>query len=305
MTGLERSRDILVELLKVSQAPDLVNPDTSQFAARNWIDNEDDAIVCPENVERIHQRYRLALLYFQMGGSQWTRCRAEDTSLRVVYEDLVMEADGGCPGIPFLNMVNECEWYGMSCGDAYDGVQAEWVDQYFPLEVLDLQTNNLAGSLFDEIYGLENLKVLQLSGNERISGTISEEIRGLSTLQELDLGNNAISGTLPSAIYGMTELTSIGLDQNALAGQLSNDIGSLENLTSIQIQSNMFNGTVPETGLFQLEQLITLSIQENQFEGSLDALCEEVEERREDLQSYLSTIEADCDEVACSCCMCY
>lgn len=304
MTGLERSRDILVELLKVSSAPDLVNPVTSQFAARDWIDNEDEAIVCPENVARIHQRYRLALLYFQMGGSQWTVCRAEDTSLTVVYDDLVIEEDEGCPGVPFLDKKNECEWYGLSCGDTYDSVQAEWLDQYFPLEVLDLQTNNLAGALSGEIFGLETLKVLQLSGNERITGSLPDDVGELGSLQELDLSGNAISGSLPPGIYGWSELTSIRLSSNALAGKLSNDIGSLSKLTSLELHSNVLSGTVPETGLIQLQQLNTLSLQENQFEGSLNALCEVLEDRRDELETYLSTIEADCDEVACSCCMC-
>jgi Leucine-rich repeat (LRR) protein len=304
ITGLERSRDILVELLKVSKAPDLVNPVTSQFAARDWIDNVDEAIICQDNIPRIHQRYRLALLYFQMGGSQWTRCRAKDSSLSVVYDDLVIGTDEGCPSVPFLDKLNECEWYGMNCGESYDSVQAEWVDQYFPLEVLDLRSNNLAGVLFDELYGLEKLKVLQLSGNEKISGSLSEGIGSLTSLQELDVRDNSISGSLPSAFYGLGELTSLALSNNSLDGKVSNDIGGLSKLKFLQVQSNMLNGTVPEDGLLLLQQLETLSIQKNQIEGSLDALCEILEERREELGSYLSILQADCDEISCSCCEC-
>ncbi|KAG7341961.1 leucine rich repeat LRR-containing protein [Nitzschia inconspicua] len=304
ITALERSRDILVELLKVSKASDLVNPATSQFAARDWIDNIDEAILCPENVNRIHQRYRLALLYFQMGGSQWTRCRAENTSLKVVYDDLVAEVDEGCPGVPFLDKSNECDWYGMACGEMYDEMQAEWADQYFPLEVVDLQSNNLAGVLFDELYGLETLKVLQLSGNERIAGSLSEDIALMGSLQELNFSGNALNGSLPTSIYALSELTLLGLAGNDLDGKLSNDIGSLSNLTSVQLQSNMLNGTVPESGLLLLQRLVTLSIQDNPIEGSLNALCDVLEERREVLDTYLSTIEADCDKVSCSCCTC-
>jgi hypothetical protein len=304
LTALERSRDILVELLKVSRAPNLVNPATSQFAARDWIDNIDEAIVCPENMERIHQRYRLTLLYFQMRGSQWTRCRAEDKSLTDVFDDLEIQADEGCPGVPFLDKRNECEWYGVSCGDSYDTMQAEWLDQYFPAEVLDLQSNNLNGELFDELYGFGELKQMLLNGNERISGSISDEVGTLMNIQDLDLGGNMISGAIPSTLYQLVELTALALDSNALTGNITDDIASLTKLTTLQLQSNMLNGTVPETGLFQLEQLEELSIQDNVLEGSLNELCAARDERRENLPTYLDTIEADCEEVTCTCCTC-
>jgi hypothetical protein len=66
ISSLKRLRDVLVELLKVSKAPSLVDPATSQYAARDWIDNIHPAIICPENWERVHQRYCLALLYYEM-----------------------------------------------------------------------------------------------------------------------------------------------------------------------------------------------------------------------------------------------
>ncbi|KAL3922946.1 MAG: hypothetical protein SGARI_006334 [Bacillariaceae sp.] len=305
ITGLERSRDILVELLKVSRAPNLVNPETSQFAARDWIDHVDEAIVCPENMERVHQRYRLALLYFQMGGSQWARCRAEDTTLTIVYDELEIEMDEGCPGgVPFLDEKNECEWYGMSCGDAFTSMQAELTDEYFPLEVLDLQSNNLGGELFDELYGFDKLKQMLLNGNERISGTLSEDVAALVSLQDLDLSNNAISGSLPGEVYGLTELRSLGLHLNDMEGGITNDVANLTKLKRLRLQSNMLDGAVPETGLFQLNQLEVLSIQDNGLEGSLNVLCAARDERREDFPTYLDTIEADCDEVSCSCCAC-
>lgn len=304
LTAIERSRDILVELLKVSRAPDLVNPITSQFAARDWIDNVDGAIICHDNVDRIHQRYRSALLYFEMGGSQWTRCRADDASLPVVYDDLEVAADEGCPGVPFLDKKNECGWYGMDCGETYDSEQADWLDRYFPLQGIDLQSNNLAGTLFDELYGLGELRVLQLSGNEKILGSLSEDIGLLGGLEELDISGNALSGSLPAAMYGLSELTSLRLAGNSLVGKISNDIGGLSKLTSVQLHSNLLNGTVPESGLFLLQQLATLSIQENQIEGSLNALCDVLNERRNEFQTYLTTLIADCDKISCSCCTC-
>jgi hypothetical protein len=185
-------------LLKVSRAPGLVDPATSQYAARDWIDNVDEAVICPENPERIHQRYRLALLYYEMGGSEWTICDSIGIERpRNIYDETGIHADDFCSGVPFLDKKNECEWYGMSCGDSYTDMEGEWLDTYFPLEVIDLRSGNLDGELFDELYGFEALKELLLSGNQKITGTLSEEVANLASLQSLDLHSTMLSGTVP------------------------------------------------------------------------------------------------------------
>lgn len=256
ITAIERSRDILAELLTVSTSSSLINPETSQFKARDWLDNIDSAILCPEDSERTHQRYRLALLYYQMGGDQWTRCRAEDDTSSSTED---------CSEKPFLDKVNECEWYGMSCGDAYnnnddddeDAVIVDWLDEYYPLEVLNLQSNNLSGQLFDELYGFQNLKKILLDGNGKITGSISEQIGNLVYLQEMEFGDNTISGTIPDTVYGMIELSSLGLNNNRLVGSISDQIGNISNIIVLQLHSNFFDGPIPEEGLLQLEQLGT------------------------------------------------
>ena len=199
ITALERSRDILVELLKVSRAPGLVDPATSQYAARDWIDNIDPAIICPENFERIHQRYRLALLYYEMGGSEWTLCESDGRPGRPrnKYGKIGNGVAATCSGVPFLDKKNECEWYGLSCGDSYSDVEAESPDRYFPVEVIDLRSSNLTGELFDELYGFQGLEKLLLNGNRGITGTLSEDIGDLASLQILELQSNTLSGIVP------------------------------------------------------------------------------------------------------------
>lgn len=251
VTAIERSRDILAELLTVSDAMDLTNPETSQYKARDWLDNIDAAVVCSANIDRIEQRYRLALLYFELGGSQWKRCRAEEDASSTEEE---------CPGKRFLSKGNECEWGMMYCTN-YDSATAEWLDAYYPLEVMNLQSNNLKGELFKEFYEFTNLK-------------------------------------------------EVFLNDNSLAGQIDNKIGELKNVAVLQLEFNMFEGPLPEKGLFEMEWLAGLSIQGNMLTGSLQSLCEAREDRRKDYESYLaSMIESDClgepPEVSCSCCTCF
>jgi Leucine-rich repeat (LRR) protein len=272
VTALERSRDILAELLTVSSSSSLVNPETPQFQGREWIDNIDPAIICPNHSpQRIHQRYRLSLLYYQMGGDDWIQCSAihnnndnsnvdndgSNESTTIVDPASVVPT---CQGIPFLDERNECEWYGMSCGTDYDQADGdeqkeEEEDLYYPLQELVLPSNNLVGTLFDELYGLDGIQRLNLQGNKQIGGTISDKISELSQLRELDLGGNTLSGSIPDSLYELPELTALYLNDNILTGSISNDIGQLRNVTMVQFQYNSLSGQLPEEGLFALERL--------------------------------------------------
>lgn len=192
-----------------------------------------------------------------MGGNNWTQCSAVDDD-----GNNVTDPAPSCPGIPFLDVRNECEWYGLSCGEGYDpGNTSATVppsvsaDVYFPLKELVLPSNNLVGTLFDELYGFEELQRLNLQGNGRIGGTISDEIIGLSRLRELDLGDNSLTGPLPTSLFDLPSIVSLYLNDNKLSGIISNDIGELRNVTIVQLQYNSFDGPVPEEGLFLLERL--------------------------------------------------
>jgi len=211
ISAIERSRDILTELLTVSDAQHLTNPETSQFKAREWVDNIDSALICPENIDRICQRYKLALLYYELGGSEWTRCRAEQDSTSSERE---------CPGKPFLSKGNECEWGGISCGADYDSVTAEWLDAYYPLEVINLQSNNLEGKLYDEFYEFTSLKDLFLNNNN-LAGVIDNKIGGFRDMNILQLEFNSFGGSVPeTGLFEMERLAGLSIRGNQLTGSL-------------------------------------------------------------------------------------
>lgn len=215
ITAIERSRDILAELLTVSDSSSLINPETSQGMARDWLDNIDPGIICSENAQRVHQRYRLALVYYELGGNEWTRCRARGGTIPVSSSE-----EDYCPGKPFLDKGNECEWYGMDCGDAYNDVAADWLDEYYPLEVLDLQSNNLAGELFDEFYGFQHLKEVFLNNNN-LGGTIQDEIGNFVNVTVLQLESNSFDGLVPEAgLLKLERLAGLSIQGNQLQGSI-------------------------------------------------------------------------------------
>lgn len=200
LTALERSRDILTGLLTISDSVALTNPETSQFKARDWVDNIDEAIICADNRDRIEQRYRLALLYYELGGSEWRRCKA-------VTDVTASHKEEKCPEERFLDKSDECEWYGVDCGKSYNIATAEWMDAYYPVESLDLQANNLNGALYEEFYGFASLKELRLNDNS-LSGAIGDEIGNLTGITVLQLDSNQFEGVVPQT--GLLEMTQLG-----------------------------------------------------------------------------------------------
>jgi hypothetical protein len=224
--ALERSRDILSILSFISDPDSLLIVGTPQFQARAWIGNTDSAIICAEDSERIEQRYRAAVIYFALGGDNWST------------STMWLEGD------------NECEWFGLECEDY---TQA-FADLYVPITSVALDENNLVGELPSEIYGLAEVGRLLMEKNQ-ISGTISEDISGLARLKELDLDTNQLTGTLPENLYQLSEINKIDLNNNNLEGVLSNDIGNLSTLQVLQLEYNNFTGILPADGLLQLEGL--------------------------------------------------
>mmetsp|Transcript_21265 Transcript_21265/g.52679 ORF Transcript_21265/g.52679 Transcript_21265/m.52679 type:complete len:357 (+) Transcript_21265:132-1202(+) len=248
VTAIERSRDILTELLTVSDASALTNPYTSQFKAREWVDKNDPAIICSMNKKRIDQRYRLALLYYELGGSSWTRCKAED--------DVDDSTEEECPGNRFLDKSNECEWYGMICGDSFNVATAEWMDAYYPLEVLDLQSNNLSGKLYKEFYDFPKLKEIFLNDNS-LSGTISEEIGNFQDVTVLQLDSNSFDGSIPEqGLFEMKKLAGLSIQENDVQG-------SLDELCDVMYDRR-----------FEFESYLTLKMEADCLGNSPKVYCE-------------------------------
>jgi hypothetical protein len=103
ITQLERLRQLFLVVFAISSTEDLQNPESSQFAAFNWLGNTDT--VCPEDPLDVEQRYIAAVLYFSTNGDNWVLCSATE--------------DSRCPGSPYLDVdANVCDWYDNSCDAA-------------------------------------------------------------------------------------------------------------------------------------------------------------------------------------------
>jgi len=132
---------------------------------------------------------------------------------------------------------------------------------------INLDNNNLKGSLPNEINNLKELKVLDLSSN-KIAGEMPSDIGKLNKLEILSLFNNEIHGQLPGSIYKITTLKVLLLNNNKLSGSLSKEIINFSALQNLSLFDNNFEGEIPaEIG--KLHTLTEINLSYNKFRGSV------------------------------------
>jgi Leucine rich repeat/Leucine Rich Repeat len=94
---------------------------------------------------------------------------------------------------------------------------------------LQLQHNQISGSLPPELGSLNSLHFLDLNNNQ-ITGSIPTELGNLSRLDELDLSANQLTGSIPPELGNLTDLRELRLDRNQLTGDVPASIANLINL---------------------------------------------------------------------------
>ncbi|KAF8117549.1 hypothetical protein N665_0009s0071 [Sinapis alba] len=143
------------------------------------------------------------------------------------------------------------------------------------LQSLNLSSNFISGNIPKEISSLKNLRSLVLTDN-LLNGSVFD-LRGLSNLQELDLGGNNLGPELPSL---PSNLIYVSLRNNSFKSKLSEQIKKLNKLQSLDLSSNEFTGSIPEF-LFSHPSLQTLSLAQNMFSGTLpNSSCSSSKVRR-------------------------
>jgi Leucine-rich repeat (LRR) protein len=145
------------------------------------------------------------------------------------------------------NWINKTNWLSAEPISSWFGVKT----YMGKVTELNLNYNNLIGTLPSEIGNLTKLTKLDLSVN-RLIGTLPIEIGNLIYLSYLTLSYNLLSGPIPAEIGNLTNLTYLDLCSNNLTGNVPSAIGNLTKLNSLFLQTNRLSGLSNLSGLTSL-----------------------------------------------------
>ncbi|XP_008234489.2 PREDICTED: probable LRR receptor-like serine/threonine-protein kinase At3g47570 [Prunus mume] len=153
--------------------------------------------------------------------------------------------------------IHFCLWHGVTCS----------LRQHQRVSMLDLQSQNFAGSISPQIGNLSFLRELYLQNNS-FTHEIPSEIGHLHRLKILRLDQNLLSGPVPAKISNCINLIFIHFGDNRLVGKIPSEISTLSKLQKLVLQSNNFTGEIPPS-LGNLSSLETLGATYNNLLGSI------------------------------------
>jgi len=147
----------------------LKNKKSPQYLAMDWIVNHDGANMTLTEVDKIIQRYALAVLYYSTQGKSWKH------------------------QLKFLSDKNVCEWKGFDFFNDCTGVLE--CNKEGNVVQLELWFENLTGTIPSELGLLTELKDLNLARNN-LFGKVPVSLSMIPTLNEVDLIWNDLTGSM-------------------------------------------------------------------------------------------------------------
>jgi hypothetical protein len=257
----------------------LNDPESPQSRAAKWLFQ--DTGFSGYSGDKKLQRYALATLYYSTGGNNWSDWSG------------------------WLSESNECSWQ--------NGKNAWNCDGSGMLTSLDLQDQNLIGSIPPELTLLSNSLVKLILSNNKLYGPIPTQLGAMKFLNKLQMTRNDLTGGIPTEMGLMANLKILGLGRNRLIGSLPNQWSKLQNLNTLGVERNSLTGTIP-TSFGQMESLAIAHF--NSFSGQIPhelgglVSISELSFRANDLTGAVPmelcelnpNLNADCAEVSCSCC---
>ncbi|XP_063940452.1 probable LRR receptor-like serine/threonine-protein kinase At1g14390 isoform X2 [Daucus carota subsp. sativus] len=139
------------------------------------------------------------------------------------------------------------------------------INRFWSLEVLNISSNQISGNIPVSISTLPNLKTLVLANN-LLNGTVPD-LKGLTNLENLDLGNNFLGPRFPA--FG-EKIVSLVLRNNSIRSEIPSVFAKLVRLQILDVSSNKLVGPIPPF-VFSLQSIKYLNLAKNQLNGALSA----------------------------------
>ncbi|XP_010473866.1 PREDICTED: receptor like protein 30-like [Camelina sativa] len=168
-----------------------------------------------------------------------------------------------------MQFKNEFESDGCNSSDYLNGVQCD--NATGAVTKLQLPSGCFTGTLKpnSSLFGLHQLRYLNLSHNNFTSSSLPSEFSNLSRLEVLSLASNGFTGQVPSEFSNLVLLTHLNISHNELTGSFPL-VKSLSKLSFLDFSYNHFSGPIPSDLLPSLPFLSYLDLKKNRLTGSID-----------------------------------
>ena len=153
------------------------------------------------------------------------------------------------------------------------GLHGVTLNERWSVWKLDLSSNNLTGSIPEDIEDLHVLNTLDLSDNG-LTGSIPEDLEHVHDLYVLNLSENSLTGSIPEDVGHLHQLRTLDLSHNSLTGSIPEDFDSSAGFThpghleKIYLNHNKLTGSIP---MFArgAPRLTDINLSHNQLTGGL------------------------------------
>eukprot|EP00970_Alexandrium_tamarense_P013979 scaffold3786_cov204-Alexandrium_tamarense.AAC.26 len=188
--------------LTMSSEEDLNDHDSPQYLALEFLVSHHEVVATdlssvsfkrpPQAEYMIAERYMMSVLYYALGGSEWTRTDDFVTfTFTCDWSDMVECNEGlRVSGLFFgefsvlATEMNTCLWF------------KDPSTVILTLSSLSPDNNNLRGSIPSEIKYFRNLKHLSFEGNPGLVGTVPQGIATMSSLKNMSLQGTSVTGSI-------------------------------------------------------------------------------------------------------------
>ncbi|POO02928.1 GPCR kinase [Trema orientale] len=148
-----------------------------------------------------------------------------------------------------------CNWKGVRCNS-----------KGF-VEKLDLSNMNLSGRVSDQIQGLSSLSSLNICCNG-FASSLPKSLYNLTSLKTIDVSQNSFVGKFPTGLGRSAGLISVNASSNNFSGLLPDDLGDATSLESLDFRGSFFEGTIPMS-YRNLQKLKFLGLSGNNLTGTI------------------------------------
>ncbi|KAM1232985.1 hypothetical protein EV1_002662 [Malus domestica] len=135
------------------------------------------------------------------------------------------------------------------------------------LTYLEMENNNLTGSIPPELGDCRKLALLNLAQNQ-LSGALPAKLGHLSSLEVLKLQSNNLSGEIPIEFTRLPKLSVLNISWNSINGSIPPSVSNMRSLINMNLQGNKLSGFIP-VGIASMDSLMELQLGENQLSGDI------------------------------------